>query len=652
MFAPKIWAIDLGRSALKGVLITPVRDGVEILDADIISLKGDPPEALKEPSRDTRLWDALEEFDKRHRIDKYPVAFAVPAQNALIREIEIALVGKRDVEELVNFEASNAIPFVLDEVLWDYHLFDAKGEEATKRGMIFAVKKTSIHTYLQAFAEADAERIVEITTAPLADLSLLQFETEQQGSALLFDVGAENTCLVSMDGNRFWMRNLGIGGNRITWLLRDEFDIPFDQAEQAKKRIARSEMAEDLVEAIKPGLHELAAELKTTLDYLRRQGEDVSYDRVYAIGGAARLTGLKAQVRQSLKKKLQDIRSLEHIFVSPDIDARIIQKNFDRLAVAIGTGIKALDKTPVKASFVPENVARKTQASTAKRFLFSTGIVLWGIVVIAFLLGVRVKQYLKEAQDHAQNVLATYRENKNALRDATEWEAIEREMDFLPSLSNGRAQTALIFDKVVRVFEEANRHGTVYFQLFSMECYHTKLHNSEKAPEDDKKEEERKTKKLASTAETVLSVVGQVHTPPGMENKEAYESLNARLKNHLRNSLLLTRSQGKATFEAGKRLVTGSNTRWSETLKEGDEIMAHEDGIWYSLAKVQSDDKLLLNNEFEGGDIKGEFSAARIGVSEWNHLTGEFTIRAEVPSALPFTGVLRIYESNFKEKDD
>ena len=67
--------------------------------------------------------------------------------------------------------------------------------------------------------------------------------------------------------------------------MRDKFGISFEQAEQAKQNIGRSALAAQLVDAIKPALHEMVAELKTNLGYCRRMGVSTEFDRVYAVGG-------------------------------------------------------------------------------------------------------------------------------------------------------------------------------------------------------------------------------------------------------------------------------------------------------------------------------------------------------------------------------
>jgi type IV pilus assembly protein PilM len=606
--------MDLGRSAVKGVLIAPAKDGVEILDADIVPLTGNPPKG-RETSGDRRVWEALEEFDRRHAIHKRRVAVAIPAQNTLVREIQVALVGKRNLEELVEYEAANAIPFVLDEVFWDYHLFEEAKDESTREGILFAVKKTAIHSYLQALSQIGADRVVEITIAPLADLSFLQFEMGHSGSAMLLDVGAENTSMVATDGSRFWMRNLNLGGNQITWLLRDSFDIPFEQAEEAKQNIARSRLAGELVEAIKPGLHELVAKIKTNIEYLERQGKGVGFDRIYTVGGSSRLAGLKGQIRQSLGQDLEDIRSLEHIFVSSDERVQLIRSNLDRLAVAIGTGIKALDKARVEASFVPESTARLARTSGAKRFLLVLGVFAWLLILPLYYSGQSYRTELQTALNESARVNRLHSSHMQQLNEAKQRELVERELDWLKSLGNGRAQTPALLNEVVRIFEKANEKTGAQFGLTSF--------TTRRIPTPEVEEK---------SGEVLIEIRGQITVPPEASAKEAYERLKQRLISGLRNSPLLARATGKAQFTDGDRAVSAEDSTWETFVESGDQIVAHKDGIWYNVDKVESDKELLLSQPFAGGDLNSEYTVTRVEVVEWSHRTLRFYVRGEVPA--------------------
>ncbi|MFW6044762.1 MAG: pilus assembly protein PilM [Planctomycetota bacterium] len=613
MFTRSTWAIDLGHSAIKGVLLRSVKDGVEILDADIMPLEGSPSKSRGEPSRHSRLWTTLRKFDDKHSFHRHPVAISIPAQNTLIREIQIALVGKRDVSELVEYEASNAIPFVLDEVFWDYHLFPAQENEKTRDGIIVAVKKTAIHTYLQAFSEIGADRIVDITLAPLADLGFIEFQIENASSALLLDIGAEHTSLVAIDEEKFWIRNLKFGGNQITWLLRDNFDIPFSQAEEAKRNIARSRMADKLVSAIKPGLHELLGKIKTNLEYIRRQNDDIQFERTFAIGGTSRLTGLKAQIKKSLGRKIADIRTLKGVFVSSDANTDLIKSNLDRLATAIGTGIQATGHGSSKASFLPESTGRLTRMSATKRFLLTAGILTWILLGVVYFFAQDYEARLRSARTETENVNELYSEQMQQMNELQNVEDLENELRWLASFGQDRSQLAALFSTLVDTFENASSETDYQFGLISAEC------SRSRTEEDD-------------SPIINVTVQGKMQAGSDEEAREAYEILNTAVINQLRDTDPFAIASGTAEFTKDSPVVRGKDTKWDGQIPTGSYISAHRDGEWYRVVEVPDDNRLRLNQSFSEDTMTSNFTVADVRIEEWDHTSFSFKLNASIPA--------------------
>lgn len=608
MFAPRIWAIDLGRSAVKGVLLTPVKDGVEILDADIVPLEGPPPDSVKDPSRDNRLWRALAAFQDKHAISRERIAVSIPAQNTLSRDIKVAIVGKRTIDELVRFEASNAIPFVLDEVCWDYHLFEQSGDDSTREGIIFAAKKSAVQTYILALKQIGVERVVDISLAPLAALSFLGYEMGGQGCAMLLDLGAENTGIVAMDGSRFWVRSLLAGGNRISWLLCDKFNVPFPEAEQAKRNIVRSDFAEHFLEALKPGLHELVSELKTNLEYFQRIGKRTDFDRVYAVGGTSRLIGVKAQIRRSLSQELHEIKALEHVFVSADADAHMVQGNLDRLVVAIGTGIHALGRGVEKVSFAPREVAKIARSSRAHWSLLVAGLLFWGIIAAVLFFARAYEKQLKPAADAYDKAAARLAATQEAFARAKDHGAVEQALSHFRSIGRHRDQAPAMLAAVVRVFAEANEDRDYHFALDSFKCTQAK-------------------------SDYRIEINGRVNHP--IDPSQAYTGLKAKVLTGIWRSPELQRTTGSATFNNNSPKVIGYKTRWKGLVAANDAIMAIDDGIWYTVREVLSDTELALTQPFSGGNMGSAFVVARAAVLDLRDRDLSFPLVAYVPIGGP-----------------
>ena len=116
-----LWSLDLGRSALKAVRMRRDRNNVEILDVDQIEYEvGTDGVNFAEQAR-----EALSAFKSLHDV-RDPVVVAHHGQGTLSRFIKIPAFDPKKIQEMVGYEASQQIPFPLDEVIWDYHLVDGE----------------------------------------------------------------------------------------------------------------------------------------------------------------------------------------------------------------------------------------------------------------------------------------------------------------------------------------------------------------------------------------------------------------------------------------------------------------------------------------------------------------------------------------------
>ena len=142
-----VWSIDLGKSSLKAARLRRSQGNVEIIAVD----KVDYP--LGEGGEDTSALarEALEVFLARNSV-KDPVVVAHPGQGTFSRFIKMPAFDQKKVDEMVRYEASQQIPFPLDEVIWDYHVVDREylpGEE--REVALFAIRREAVEDFLLEF---------------------------------------------------------------------------------------------------------------------------------------------------------------------------------------------------------------------------------------------------------------------------------------------------------------------------------------------------------------------------------------------------------------------------------------------------------------------------------------------------------------------
>jgi type IV pilus assembly protein PilM len=637
MFARQVWGIDLGRSAVKAVLVQAAGEDLEILEAEIVPLEGPPPDPSEDPTRDGRLWKALSRFQEKRRLTSAEICVAIPAQNTLVRDLTVARVGGRKLEEMVRYEASNEIPFVLEEVQWDYALFRDDPSQPTRKGLLFAVKKNVVETYLRVLAQLELGQVSRVTLSPLALLAFLRLQIEDGRRTLALDLGAENTNIVVLDDGGFWLRNMLTGGNRITAVLQEEFNLDFDAAQRAKESVARSRYAQAIAGAVRPALHDLARNVKTNMSYMERAIGVGDLGAAYLFGGGGRLPWIRQQLSSTLRQELQDLKELRRLTVSPGAGVDFVRANIDRLAVAVGAGLCGLERGVGRVSFLPKTRARTAVLSRSKRAALVVGLILWAALLSAYVIGrlvcASVEAPLKDYRDLATIEFA----NEKELAAASDTARMQQELQRLLAASAGRSQPFAILNDVVRAFAAADRGAVFRFRVVSFVCGDPPTPGPQPKTDETTREADA-AKALAPSPPSdrlVGHLTGRITPTRGGTAVEGYRRFADVLLDAMRTSPTLAKVKGQATFRKGSASVSTEEGDWSRDVRPGDVIRAASSPTWYVVEEVVSQTELHMTEAFAEEDVSGDYVVCRVLPGQFNQTTLEFTVDFEVPKQQP-----------------
>lgn len=620
-----VWGVDLGHSAVKGVLLSGADGTVKILRADIVALEQKVPQSAQEPGFGNRLGHALREFHARNHLDRHKVALAIPPQDTLTQDLMVHVVGKRRIEELVRFEAVNLLPFVLDEVVWGYHLFEETGESRARNGFLFAAKKTSIYTYIQLLQELGIEEIESVVPSHLAALNFLWRHTGAKGNAVLVDLGAHVTNIIAVDGARFSLRSVSRGANAFTVLLQERFNLSFEDAEKAKRNIARSRSPERLLEILKPELHGLFTQLRSGLDYFGSMGLSTEFDSFYMTGGGARLHGLKQQISENFDRQVQQLPLPGDVTISPEAKEAIGQ-NLDRFSTAVGAGLQCLSLGATTVNFMPPQLVRAAAMNRLKRRLLVPGVVVLAILLTLFFFGTDRRQALERGMSLCEEAQGLYEANLQDLRAAADRSLLQQELDYLSSLGRDKGELVSVFDELIALFQNANKKSPVRILLSSLRIRpgsRVVTTEEKRGEEADVSDKERLWLIVDMTIK--ITARGRIDAP------KAYSYCKDRILTLMRASPRLTKTKGKASFVRGQKEVTTQDGNWSKTVHPGDSIWCDTQKQWYIVREITSDTALVLETPFAAADAESNYAVVRFESVQPDLEELLFQVRAVVP---------------------
>jgi type IV pilus assembly protein PilM len=383
-----IWSLDLGKAALKAVKLRRDRNSVEILAIDKVDypLSGNGADVAQAK-------EAIGIFKARNEV-RDPVVVAHPGQGTFSRFIKVPAFDQKKVKDMVRYEASQQIPFPLDEVIWDYHIVDRDYSPGEEREIgLFAVRRETIDDYLLDFTR-EGLSVEMLSIGYLGLLNFIKYDLNPQEPAIVLDIGAAHTDLILVDAQRFWIRPLPHSGNDITKAIMSRFKLDFAEAEKLKIETTKApQQAAKIFQAvIQPKLQELVQEVHRSVGYYKSQVGDVKFSRLYLLGNGSRIIGIKKFLEDHLGLVVERIQSIRNLRVNRDVNLKLLQAELAAFGTALGCGIQAVGAGTCQVDLVPREEKLKKEAGRKKKHVFiAAGILAVCILASYFIIQGKVQ---------------------------------------------------------------------------------------------------------------------------------------------------------------------------------------------------------------------------------------------------------------------
>jgi type IV pilus assembly protein PilM len=377
--SPYVWGIEIGKCSLKALRcrLSPTNPRKLVAEAfDVIEY----PMMLSQPEADAGelVRAAMAEFISRNELAGDRIAVSAPGQAGLAKFIKLPPVEAKKIPDIVKYEASQQIPFPLDQVVWDWQRLAAGIEEAgfvmDAEVALFAMKREQVTKALEPFAEAgidvDILQLAPIAVANMAifdqlpDLATLDPENPPP-SLVLVSIGVDSTDLVVTNGLRIWQRSMPIGGSSFTKALVQELKQTFTKAEKEKRNAVRAADPRAIFKAMRPVFNQFASELQRSLNYFTGTDRSATIGKVLLLGNAAKLRGLTDFVAKQLSLDVQRLDTFAAL-EGPATAAPAFRENKLGFATAYGLALQAAGAASLKTSLLPKEIALD-RLITAKR---------------------------------------------------------------------------------------------------------------------------------------------------------------------------------------------------------------------------------------------------------------------------------------------
>jgi type IV pilus assembly protein PilM len=351
LFSPKaraLFGLDISSSAVKMVELSSTGRGEYRVDR--YAVEALPKDAVVDGNIavPTAVEDAVRRGLKRLSTSLRDVAMALPTSAVISKKIIVPAGMREDeMEAFVTSEASQYIPFAMDEVNLDYQVLGASSVSPDELEVTIAAARKEKVEDRQAVAEAVGLRVAVMDVdayASLAafDLIARQLPSKGKGVVGLVDIGVNVIRFTALyDGAQVYAREQAFGGNVLTQDIVRRFGMSYSEAEASKRSGALPE--EYATELLPQFMDNLALEVSRALQFFFTSTQYNKVDHIVLAGGCASIEGIDELVATRTQCSTIVANPFAGMLLSNKVRAQSLLVESSSLLTACGLAMRRFD---------------------------------------------------------------------------------------------------------------------------------------------------------------------------------------------------------------------------------------------------------------------------------------------------------------------
>jgi type IV pilus assembly protein PilM len=343
--------LDIGSSSVKLVQLKEKRGGHQLLAFGSVPL---PPEAIVDGAlmNSAAIVQAIQELVSQQKVKTKDVAIGVRGHSVIIKKISLQRMTQEELDETIQWEAEQYIPFDVKDVNIDTQILTPEGDAAGQMDVLLvAAKKDMINDYTSVCAEAGlTATVVDVDAFAVQNAYEANYEVDAGGAVVLINVGAavSNINVISRGVTTF-TRDITMGGNAFTEEIQKQLNISYDEAEALKvggQGESDAVVPQEVERVIQGVADQMGGEIQRSLDFYSSTSPDGRIGRVYLSGGTARIPALFKVIEARAGVPVEILNPFKNVEVdNRKFDPALILAAAPSAAVGVGLALrKAGDK--------------------------------------------------------------------------------------------------------------------------------------------------------------------------------------------------------------------------------------------------------------------------------------------------------------------
>jgi type IV pilus assembly protein PilM len=337
--------IDIGSDSIKLIKLKGPKGSYEIEYVGIAPL---PSEAIVDNTlmNTSAVVDGLKSLFEGLGIQNIKAAASsVSGNSVIIRKIALSAMSAEALEEEIQWEAEQYIPFDINDVNIDFQMLEPDENDPSRMFVLLvASKKDIVNDYQSVFIEAGLKLVlVDVDVFAVQNAFEMNYDFEPEEVYALVNIGANMMNLnVVRNGASLFVRDVQMGGEIFTEELQKKLGVSSEDAEKMKVSANASSPAE-VLDVLSRVNETLSMEIRRSLDFYNSNALEGRITKVFLAGGGCKTFNLLEAIGSRLSLPVEIINPFSRI----KVDEKKFEKEFleeiaPLMTIAVGLAARRL----------------------------------------------------------------------------------------------------------------------------------------------------------------------------------------------------------------------------------------------------------------------------------------------------------------------
>jgi len=334
---------------------------------------------------------------ERNKFKAKKLYLSISGQSVFTRFVKLPMHMKskrQKIEQLVNYEARQNIPFPIEEVTWDYQTIHSSEDRSDEISVMFAVIKTNIINELVNVFEKEGFETVLIGTSPTSSYNCMcALKINEDAPSALINIGSKCTNIVFIDKGKFFARVIPLGGHSVTQQISKEMEISFAEAEKLKKNEGfippgknhgeGYEKTKAISEIIRNVMLRIHGEIVRSINVYESQQPENNVSKIYLAGGSSILKYTDHFLAEKLGLRVEYLNAFKLVSISDNVDRNKLAGIAHMFPELLGLAVNSVTSCPIEISLLPIAIKKQHAIKEKKPYFFAiAGIVIMCLVIV------------------------------------------------------------------------------------------------------------------------------------------------------------------------------------------------------------------------------------------------------------------------------